>query len=539
MSLLMSSVDVAAIKAKTDLLPADPASNTEVDILTRELASKELWLNERGLKFCDLGMPVPGQTILDTLAYVGNSTVLAGTDVGGYLLRSVNFGLTWVNSGTIVPGEAGIRNLVYLGNGIVLAGTYANAHIARSVDYGDTWTDLGIIVGGEIDVTAFAYLGNGIVIAGTASHGHLLRSVNYGATWVDLGIPVVGENGIRSLAYLGNGIVVAGTSANGHLLRSTDYGLTWVDLGIPIAGENAYRSLVYLGKGIVIGGSANNGHVLRSTDYGLTWVDLGVIMAGETVMHSALYLGNGIVLMGTTGTGRIFRCTDYGLTWTDLGTIVAGQTTIHCLASVGNGIVVAGTRPNAHIARSDSVLSRWYATVAKEATVYDATQAHIEAELTEEHLHNREYWFGKRAPQTAINWGERASLAPYRAISGNNAFGTDINDEAQVIGSADTPIRVGSTSFDMRRIQILDVSVAIMFLLRVIHGTGTMAAAETAGQYTEITSLQLASPNGQAKPADIIQERIPVGHKVWIRAKSVTDNAWIDFLVGLHEYPGP
>lgn len=174
-----------------------------------------------------------------------------------------------------------------------------------------------------------------------------------------------------------------------------------------------------------------------------------------------------------------------------------------------------------------------------ELVLSEATQAHIEAEFTEEHFHTREYWFGKLGVQTATNWGERASLAPYRAISGNNDFGADANDEAQVIGSADTPVRVGSTTFDMRRIQILDVSAATTFLLRVIHGTGTMAAAEAAGQYTEITSLQVTSPNGQAKPADIIQERIPVGQKIWIRAKNVTDNAWIDFLVGMHEYPAP
>jgi len=197
--------------------------------------------------------------------------------------------------------------------------------------------------------------------------------------------------------------------------------------------------------------------------------------------------------------------------------------------------VCAGTDP----ANSIGKLLNDYLNASIVTTLSEATQAHIEAEFIEEHFHNREYWFGKLAPQTATNWGQRASLAPYRAISGNNAFGTDLNDEAQVIGSADTPVRLGCTTFDMRRIQILDVSVAITFLLRVIHGTGTMADAETAGQYTEITTLQLASPNGSAHPADIIQERIPVGHKVWIRAKSVTDNAWIDFLVGEHEYPAP
>lgn len=162
-----------------------------------------------------------------------------------------------------------------------------------------------------------------------------------------------------------------------------------------------------------------------------------------------------------------------------------------------------------------------------------------DAAFTEEHFHNREYWFGKLAVQTATNWGERASVSPYRAISGDNDFGSDVNDEAQVIGSADTPVREGSTTFDLRRVQVIDVSVASVYLIRIIHGTGTMADAEAAGQYTEVSSLQVTAPNGQAKPVDMFQERVSVGDKIWIRAKNATDNAWIDFLVGLHEYPAP
>jgi len=83
----------------------------------------------------------------------------------------------------------------------------------------------------------------------------------------------------------------------------------------------------------------------------------------------------------------------------------------------------------------------------------------------------------------------------------------------------------------------MDVSVASTFLLRVIWGTGTMADAETALQYTETPSLQVAAPNGQAKPVSIMMVKRPVGEKIWIRAKNATNNAWIDFIVGIHEYP--
>jgi len=43
----------------------------------------------------------------------------------------------------------------------------------------------------------------------------------------------------------------------------------------------------------------------------------------------------------------------------------------------------------------------------------------INLEEHDDHFHNVERWFGKRAPQTANNWADHASLAPYRAISGN------------------------------------------------------------------------------------------------------------------------
>ncbi len=167
-----------------------------------------------------------------------------------------------------------------------------------------------------------------------------------------------------------------------------------------------------------------------------------------------------------------------------------------------------------------------------------STAAKTEAEITESHFHNREYWFGKLAIQTATQWAERAGLTPFVAISGAGNFGSDLNDEAQVIGSSDTPVRVGSLSFDFRRISFVDVSNATPWVLRIIHGTGTMGDAETAGQYSEIVAHQQTAA-GQNKAQDLITERVLVGEKIWVRAKNGTNNATIQFLVGVHEYPAP
>ena len=152
------------------------------------------------------------------------------------------------------------------------------------------------------------------------------------------------------------------------------------------------------------------------------------------------------------------------------------------------------------------------------------------------HFHNRERWFGKLGVQTATDWADPASLTPFVAISGNGDFGTDLNDEAQIFGSDDTPFMVGQILFDFRRISIIDVSNATPYVLRFIWGTGTMADAEAAGQYTEIVIHQQTAA-GQNKAQDLLSEKLAVGTKVWGRAKNVTNNATISFLVGSHGYP--
>ena len=175
---------------------------------------------------------------------------------------------------------------------------------------------------------------------------------------------------------------------------------------------------------------------------------------------------------------------------------------------------------------------------ASPATQATAAAAALDALEIETHFHNREYWFGLAAAPTGTHFADRARLTPFVATSGNGDFGTDVGDEASVIGSADLPVRGGSTIFDLRRFSIVDVSTATPFILRIIHGTGTMADAETAGQYTEI-AVHEPTAAGQNKPVDNFCERIAVGEFVWVRAKNATNNATVQFLIGLHEYPAP
>jgi len=161
----------------------------------------------------------------------------------------------------------------------------------------------------------------------------------------------------------------------------------------------------------------------------------------------------------------------------------------------------------------------------------------------EKHFHSRERWFGKSADQSGTDWNAPASGTGmptlFRAISGNSDYGGDANDEAKVIGLGDSSIS-GKAMFDIHRIAISACSITTVFILRVIFGTGTMAAAITAGQYSEV--MLRRNPGGgenHIMPIDLQIRRLTWGiDQVWIQMKSGTDNATVDFYVGLHEYAG-
>jgi hypothetical protein len=165
-----------------------------------------------------------------------------------------------------------------------------------------------------------------------------------------------------------------------------------------------------------------------------------------------------------------------------------------------------------------------------------------ETEFAEEHLHHIVRWFGKLNPQTATNWcvsvdGHLAQ--PYQAISGNGTWGTDANDEAQLFGTADIPI-VDMLRGDFNEILIVANSSNTLYFNRVVWGTGSIADAVAANQYTEFPFFRPAADNNR-KVMTCPTRKIPITIgglpvKVWLQTQNVTDNATIDFIVGVHGY---
>ena len=126
-----------------------------------------------------------------------------------------------------------------------------------------------------------------------------------------------------------------------------------------------------------------------------------------------------------------------------------------------------------------------------------------------------------------------AGLTVFQAISGAGVFGADANDEAKLMGLDDSPLIAGHITFDLHRIMVDAASNANPFVLRIIWGTGTMAEGEAAGQYSDI----MVTEARKGSPIEIRMPRLASGvDKAWLRAKNGTNNATIDFFIGVHEY---
>ena len=155
----------------------------------------------------------------------------------------------------------------------------------------------------------------------------------------------------------------------------------------------------------------------------------------------------------------------------------------------------------------------------------------------EHHIHTRERWFGQSVDQSGNDWAAD-NLTPLDVISGNNAYGGDADDEAKVLGTADTPVIAGMTKFDLHRFLVVGVSQNSVYKFRVVWGTGTMADAITAGQTSEfMVKFDAANPQQSAGiPFEVKMTRLDAGTKVWVQTWNATDNATASFFVGLHEY---
>jgi hypothetical protein len=158
-------------------------------------------------------------------------------------------------------------------------------------------------------------------------------------------------------------------------------------------------------------------------------------------------------------------------------------------------------------------------------------------EITRQKIFNRSITFGKAAVPTATHWGDKYSIVPYIATSGNGDFGTDPNDEALLIGSSDTPTQLNKTKFIISRISMSYVTANSQYIIMLLYGTGTMAEAEMAEQFTTMNfrRSQPGVPECNIN-LDIVMPLLNVGTKVWMKVKGAYNNSQIYSLIDIIEF---
>ncbi len=169
----------------------------------------------------------------------------------------------------------------------------------------------------------------------------------------------------------------------------------------------------------------------------------------------------------------------------------------------------------------------------------EGSLAYINAVL-ERHHHNRARSFGASADQSGVDWALEDSLTTYQAISGNGVYGADADDEAKIWGTGDASPVTGDIKFDLHHMLVVTLSSDTPYILRVVWGTGTMANAITAEQYsTFLIQNTVAGSKANGDEIEVLMPRLTYGvGKVWLQALNATDNATADVLIKLHGYPG-
>lgn len=155
----------------------------------------------------------------------------------------------------------------------------------------------------------------------------------------------------------------------------------------------------------------------------------------------------------------------------------------------------------------------------------------------EGHFHTRERWFGISADQSGTDWALADTLNPFVLTSGNNTWGA----AAKIFGTSDTPAITDMVGFDPHRILVVASTSNTIYKVQLIYGSGTSAAAISAGQYSSIfVGIDKDNPNVvRRSPTDVSMPVLECGvDQVWARCWNATNEATLSFVIGIHEYPG-
>lgn len=217
------------------------------------------------------------------------------------LLKSTNFGATWVNigSGLDTTADAKAIKIDPSNTSIIYVGTAKGFY--KSIDSGTTFTLTGL---NNLNVTSICIstASSNIIYAGTWSGVYM--SNNSGLSWTAL--PTF-SNAIFSLLQLPANpqVLFAGTYASG-IMKSTDGGLSWNYVSTNLNGkiiqcllsDPTNSNVIYAGGDMGVYSSSSQGNAG-------TWMDFSTGMNSHKakVMSLDIDIGNGNLYAGTLGFG--------------------------------------------------------------------------------------------------------------------------------------------------------------------------------------------------------------------------------------------
>lgn len=152
----------------------------------------------------------------------------------------------------------------------------------------------------------------------------------------------------------------------------------------------------------------------------------------------------------------------------------------------------------------------------------------------EKHFHNRGRFWGATGAPSETNAIAATVSVPFVAVSGNNTWGTAI----PICGTGDNPVLATDVKFDAHLCLVVDTDHATAYRIRFIYGTGTSAAAISAGQWTETMFITATGPFSSGVPVEVIMPRVDVGSKLWAQVWNATNGSNVDFYWGAHGYAG-
>jgi hypothetical protein len=314
-----------------------------------------------GDEVTDLGVPVPGEDYLYSLAAPGDGYLYGGTGWDGHFFVYDLVSGTFDDLGWDAPGE-GVYALVPGPDGLIYGGSRSGFFFSFD-PVGRKFTDLGQPSPGEYYVRSLAVGADGRIYGGTGSgRGWLFAYDPASGEMTHFGRAVWGTNTIRALISSDDGTLYgAGVELFALDVADPAYGSSGqaasvgvipaaTDLGMTPFTPDVYTLAWH--DGILYGGGYS-GYLLYLDPYLGLPLQLGKPVPDENRITSLASAADGKLYGGTGGwswaSGHLFSYDPVAHLSQDLGTIVpAGEYEISALALAGDQ-VYAGSGSNAHL----------------------------------------------------------------------------------------------------------------------------------------------------------------------------------------------